>query len=71
MLKLEGILKATGGAAGLSLSEIENISTEIGVATLASTSKIRWRINDMVGAGDAFKDALRLAQDLAEVILEI
>ena len=71
MLKLEGILKATGGAAGLSLSEIENISTEIGVATLASTSKVRDAAGIMLTfksiTGDAFKDALRLAQDLAEV----
>jgi len=71
MLKLEGILKATGSAAGLSLSEIENLSTEIGVATLASTSKVRDAAGIMLTfksiTGDAFKDALRLAQDLAEV----
>jgi hypothetical protein len=71
MLKLEAILKATGGAAGLSLSEIENLSTEIGIATLASTSKVRDAAGIMLTfksiTGDAFKDALRLAQDLAEV----
>ena len=71
MLKLEGILKATGGAAGLNLSEIENLSTEIGVATLASTSKVRDAAGIMLTfksiTGETFKDALRLAQDLAEV----
>ena len=71
MLKLEGILKATGSAAGLSLSEIENLSTEIGVATLASTSKVRDAAGIMLTfksiTGETFKDALRLAQDLAEV----
>jgi hypothetical protein len=71
MLKLEAILKATGGAAGLSLSEIENLSTEIGIATLASTSKVRDAAGIMLTfksiTGDTFKDALRLAQDLAEV----
>jgi len=71
MLKLEGILKATGNAAGLSLSEIENLSTEIGVATLASTSKVRDAAGIMLTfksiTGETFKDALRLAQDLAEV----
>ncbi len=41
MLKLEGILKATGGAAGLNLTEIENLSTQIGISTLASTAKVR------------------------------
>jgi hypothetical protein len=71
MLKLEGILKATGGAAGLSLAEIENLSTEIGIATLASTSKVRDAAGIMLTfksiTGETFKDALRLAQDLAEV----
>jgi len=71
MLKLEGILKATGGAAGLSLSEIEDLSTQIGIATLASTSKVRDAAGIMLTfksiTGDTFKDALRLAQDLAEV----
>ena len=71
LLKLEGILKATGGAAGLSLNEIENLATEIGVATLASTSKVRDAAGIMLTfksiTGETFKDALRLAQDLAEV----
>lgn len=71
MFKLEGILKATGNAAGLSLAEVEDLSREIGIATLASVSKVR----DAAGIlltfksiqGDVFKDALRLSQDLAEV----
>ena len=71
MLKLEGILKATGGAAGLNLTEIENLSTQIGISTLASTAKVRDAAGIMLTfksiTGDTFKDALRLAQDLAEV----
>jgi len=70
-LKLEAILKATGNSAGLSLEEIQSLSAEIGLATLASTQKVR----DAAGIlltfksvqGDVFKDALRLTQDLAEV----
>ena len=70
-LKLEAILKATGNSAGLSLTDIKNLSAEIGVATLASTQKVR----DAAGIlltfksvqGDVFKNALRLTQDLAEV----
>ena len=70
-LKLEAILKATGNSAGLSLEEISALSSEIGLATLASTQKVR----DAAGIlltfksvqGDVFKDALRLTQDLAEV----
>ena len=69
--RLEGILKATGGAAGLSLLEIEDLSSEIGIQTLASTQEIR----DAAGVlltfksitGDTFKEALRLSQDLAEI----
>lgn len=70
-MRLEGILKATGSAAGLSLSEIESLSQEIGINTLASTQEIR----DAAGVlltfksitGETFKEALRLSQDLAEV----
>ncbi len=69
--RLEGILKATGGAAGLALSDIEKLSQEIGINTLASTQEIR----DAAGVlltfksitGETFKEALRLSQDLAEV----
>ena len=69
--RLEGILKATGGAAGLSLLEIEELAQQIGKETLASTQEIR----DAAGVlltfksitGDVFKEALKLSQDLAEV----
>ena len=69
--RLEGILKATGGAAGLSLLDIESLAQEIGVNTLASTQEIR----DAAGVlltfksitGDTFREALRLSQDLAEI----
>jgi hypothetical protein len=69
--RLEGILRATGGAAGLSLLEIEELSQQIGKETLASTQEIR----DAAGVlltfksitGDVFKEALKLSQDLAEV----
>ena len=69
--KLEGILKATGNAAGLTLNEIEELAFDIGKETLASTRDVR----DAAGVlltfksitGDTFKTALRLSQDLAEV----
>jgi hypothetical protein len=71
MLKLEAILKATGGAAGLSLQEVESLSREIGIATLASVAKVRDAAGILLTfksiTGDVFRDALRLAQDLAEV----
>ena len=71
MLKLEAILKATGNAAGLSLSEIEDLSRDIGIGTLASVAKVRDAAGILLTfksiTGDVFKSALRLAQDLAEV----
>jgi hypothetical protein len=39
--KLEGILRATGNAAGLTIEEIENLAQEIGRETLASTQGVR------------------------------
>jgi hypothetical protein len=70
-LKLEGILKATGFSAGLTIQEIEGLAQSIGKETLASTQGVR----DAAGVlltfksitGETFKDALRLSQDLAEV----
>lgn len=69
--RLEGILKATGGAAGLSLLEIEELSQKIGIETLASTQGIRDAAGILLTfksiTGDTFKEALSLSQDLAEV----
>ena len=69
--KLNAILRATGNAAGLTITEIEELSREIGIQTLASTQKVR----DAAGIlltfksiqGDVFRNALRLTQDLAAV----
>ena len=70
-LKLEAILKATGSAAGLTLEEIEDLSRQIGVGTLASTQKVRDAAGILLTfksiSGDTFKTALELTQDLAEV----
>jgi hypothetical protein len=69
--KLEAILKATGGAAGLTLVEIEDLAQKIGIETLASVSGVRDAAGIMLTfksiTGDTFKSALSLAQDLAEV----
>ena len=69
--KLEAILKATGGAAGLTLEEIEGLAQKIGIETLASVSGVRDAAGIMLTfksiTGDTFKSALSLAQDLAEV----
>jgi hypothetical protein len=69
--KLEAILKATGGAAGLTLVEIEDLSQKIGIETLASVQGVRDAAGIMLTfksiTGDTFREALTLAQDLAEV----
>jgi hypothetical protein len=69
--KLEAILKATGGAAGLTLVEIEDLAQKIGIETLASVQGVRDAAGIMLTfksiTGDTFKSALSLAQDLAEV----
>ena len=69
--KLEAILKATGHAAGLTLSDIEDLSQQIGIETLASVQGVRDAAGIMLTfksiTGDTFKSALSLAQDLAEV----
>ena len=69
--KLTAILKATGGAAGLTLSDIEDLSQKIGIETLASVQGVRDAAGIMLTfksiTGDTFKSALSLAQDLAEV----
>jgi hypothetical protein len=69
--KLEAILKATGGAAGLTLSDIEDLSQKIGIETLASVQGVRDAAGIMLTfksiTGDTFREALTLAQDLAEV----
>ena len=70
-LKLQAILRATGNAAGLTLAEIESLSQEIGIGTLASTQKVRDAAGILLTfksiSGETFKEALRLTQDLAEV----
>ena len=69
--KLNAVLRATGNAAGLTIDEIEDLSRQIGIGTLASTQKVR----DAAGIlltfksiqGDTFREALKLTQDLAAV----
>jgi hypothetical protein len=69
--KLTAILRATGGAAGLTLSDIEDLSQKIGIETLASVQGVRDAAGIMLTfksiTGDTFREALTLAQDLAEV----
>tara|TARA_R100000655_G_scaffold103753_1_gene150393 strand:+ start:577 stop:2553 length:1977 start_codon:yes stop_codon:yes gene_type:complete len=69
--KLNAILRATGDASGLTITEIEELSREIGIQTLASTQKVRDAAGILLTfksiTGDTFRNALRLTQDLAQV----
>lgn len=70
-LRIQGLLTATGNAAGTSAAEIQDFARRLGEDTLTSASKVR----DAAGAllsfrsivGDSFKQTLELAQDMASV----
>ena len=70
-LKIEALLKATGGAAQQTGTDIEEMAVKIGQGTLASVQGAR----DAAGVlltfksigGQTFKDVLALSQDLAAV----
>lgn len=70
--RLAAVLKATGGSAGVSLAEIEAMSRELGIATLASAEGARDAAAVLLTfksiTGDAFERTLKLSQDLAEVM---
>ena len=70
-LRLQAIIKATGGAAQLSSRDIELLAESVAKNTLASVQGARQAAGVLLTfksiSGDVFEDALRLSQDLAEV----
>lgn len=68
--RLQGVIDATGGAAGRSVADIERLAREIGETTLASTQNVRDAAAQLLTfkavTEDTFDTALRLSQDLAE-----
>ena len=70
-LKLEALLKATGHAAGQTGTDIEAMSRQIGISTLASVQGARDAAGVLLTfksiAGTTFKETLKLTQDLAAV----
>ena len=70
-LRTEAVIKATGGAAGLSAQQIREMSQELARGTLASTAGVEAAAQKLLTfrsiAGDAFGRTLRAAQDLAAV----
>lgn len=68
--RLEGIIKATGGAAQLSASEVNRFAQKLGENTLTSASAAREAAGIVLTfksiTGDTFKETLKLAQDMSE-----
>jgi hypothetical protein len=70
-LRTEAIVRATGGAAGVSAAEIRTLSQEIARSTLASTESVEAAAGKLLTfrnvAGQTFERTLKAAQDLAAV----
>ena len=70
-LKIEALLKATGGAAQQTGTDIEEMAVKIGQGTLASVQGARDAAGVLLTfksiSGDTFKEVLTLSQDLAAV----
>ena len=72
MMRMESVLKATGGAAGLTAEDLDDLSKQIGMNTLANADQVRDAAIALTTfrsiSGDTFKTTLSLAQDLSEVM---
>lgn len=70
-LRIQGVLRATSYAAGLTSGDINRISKDIGAATLASVNDVNSAAAALLSFrkvnGDNFETTLRLAQDLSTV----
>jgi hypothetical protein len=71
LLKLEALLRATGGASRQTAEDIEALAVSIGRNTLASVQGARDAAGVLLTfksiSGDTFEETLRLTQDLAAV----
>lgn len=69
MFKMEAVVRATGGTTGLTAMEMDNFARSLARATLATTANVRNATVKLATfrsiGGEAFKETLRLAQDLA------
>ena len=72
VLQLEQMLETTGHRVGLTSQELQDLATEVGIATLASAGDIRQAEGILLTfgsiAGEQFKRTTVLAQDLAQVM---
>lgn len=70
-LRVQAVLKATGNSAGITATEIRELSREIARSTLAGTAGVEAAAAKLLTfksvQGDVFRDALKLSQDLADL----
>ena len=70
--KLEGVIRATGGAAGFTADQVRAMSSELALATLGNEQGFEDAAAALMTfksvSGDAFGLALELSQDLASVM---
>lgn len=71
ILRTEALIKATGGAAGLTGRDIEKMAQQLGTTTLATTRNVRDAADILLTfrsiGKDVFGEVLGIAQDLSEV----
>ncbi len=71
MMRLEGVLKATGHAAGVTATELEDFAERLDRTTLTSKAAVLDAASALATfrtiSGDAFTQTLSLAQDMAAV----
>lgn len=72
MARLDGVIKATGSAAGFTAAEFDAMAKALGRDTLASTQGVREAIAVLATfktvAGDTFERTLKISQDLADTM---
>ena len=72
LLRLEGVLRATEGASGLTLEQLDRFAVQLGRDTLTSAQAAREATAALLSfrsiSGEAFKETLSLAQDLSAVM---
>jgi len=72
LFRIEGLLKSTGGASGLTAKQIDDLSRSIGAATLASAGDVREAAGVLLTfksiSEETFTRTLELSQDMAAVM---
>jgi hypothetical protein len=71
MLRLKGVIKATGGAAGVSAQEVRDFARELDLNTLGDALELEAAGAKLLAfrgvANSVFKDTLRVAQDFSSI----